>query len=291
MTGLGATIEIVKGAQDLMKDSTILSTIATDAQKASTVVATAAQWLFNAAMDANPIVLVAVAIAALGAALVLAYTHVSAFRDGINDLWQFIVRAFDGIKSAVGAVFDWLSANWPLVLGILTGPFGLAAAAIATHWADVETFVKAIPGRIEAVFADASTWLVDAGKDIVKGLTNGIKNAAKGAVNAVKHLGSDVIKGAKSILHIGSPSTLFESFGRDTVAGYVNGLRGAAGDAVSTMGAAMGGVIGAAAPTSAVAVAGAGGPLVQMDHVTIASGVDVDLVAQKVSAALVAGRV
>ena len=49
--------------------------------------ATAAQWLFNIAMDANPIGLVIVAIAALTAAGIYLYTHWKPFRDFVNGLW------------------------------------------------------------------------------------------------------------------------------------------------------------------------------------------------------------
>ena len=49
--------------------------------KAATAAWTAAQWLLNAALAANPIGLVIVAVAALGAALVLAYTKSETFRN------------------------------------------------------------------------------------------------------------------------------------------------------------------------------------------------------------------
>jgi SLT domain-containing protein/phage-related protein len=89
---------------------------ATLAVAAATKVAAVGQWLLNAAMDANPVVLVVIAIAALVAALVLAYNHFAIVRTIVHDVW------------------NWIKANWPLLAGILLGPIGIAAALIITHW-------------------------------------------------------------------------------------------------------------------------------------------------------------
>lgn len=67
--------------------------VATIASKVATEIATAVQWAFNAAMDANPIMLVVIAIAALVAGIVWAYTHVDWFRKAVDTAWQ-------GIKTA-----------------------------------------------------------------------------------------------------------------------------------------------------------------------------------------------
>lgn len=70
------------------------------AGKVATGAYTAAQWLLNAAMDANPIGLIVVAIGALVAAFVVAYNKSETFRNFIDGMWA-------GIKSAVGSVIDW----------------------------------------------------------------------------------------------------------------------------------------------------------------------------------------
>jgi phage-related protein len=56
-------------------------TAVTKAWAAATKIATAVQWLWNAAMDANPIGLVVIALAALVAGVILAYKHFSTFRE------------------------------------------------------------------------------------------------------------------------------------------------------------------------------------------------------------------
>lgn len=68
-------------------------------------IATAAQWLWNAAMSANPIGLVVLAIAALVAGLIWAYSNVEWFRNGVN-------AAFEGVKNAIGSAAAWVTNAW-----------------------------------------------------------------------------------------------------------------------------------------------------------------------------------
>ena len=283
LTGLGATIEIVKGAQDLMHDSTILSTIATDAQAVSAGVVTAAQWLWNAALEANPIGVIVLALVALGAAFYEAYQHVGVFRTGITDLWTGIKTAFGAIKQVIGDVFDWLKTNWPLVLGILTGPFGLILEQIVTHWADVTTFLEGLPADIKNLFKDAATWLEQAGADIVKGLVKGVTGAVDSVGKAVGSIASKVKHAFTNPLSLLSPSKVFEDYGRNVVQGFVNGINNAAPAAAGAVGSMAAGVAGAGASS--------GGTLVSMGDVHISSPVDLDLLTQKISGALLAGRV
>lgn len=76
-----------------------LQTAATGAQTAATGAATAAQGGLNAALAANPIGLVVLAIAGLVGAFVLAWQHSETFRD--------IVRAaLDTVRDAAGKLWD-----------------------------------------------------------------------------------------------------------------------------------------------------------------------------------------
>ena len=171
MTAVGATAEVAKAATQALKEQTILS-------EAATKIATATQWLFNAAMDANPIMLVVLALGFIVVAVILAYNKVAWFRDLVNDAKDKMVSAFDAVKGAAETAFNWLSQNWPLVLGILSGPIGLAVTEIATHWDTIVSDITGLPGRITL----GGRWHVGRHK----------KTAFEGALNAV-------IKGWNSI--------------------------------------------------------------------------------------------
>ena len=121
------------------------------AAKAATVAWTAVQWLLNAALTANPIGIVIVAIGALVAALIVAYKTSDTFR-------RIVDAAFETVVKAAKAAFNWVKANWPLLLGILAGPFGLAVVLIIKHWDKIsgaaKSAVSAISGALGAI-ADA----------------------------------------------------------------------------------------------------------------------------------------
>ncbi|WP_195631028.1 NlpC/P60 family protein [Lactiplantibacillus plantarum] len=57
---------------------------------------TAAQWLLNTAMDANPIGIVVVALGALTAGLVAAYKYIKPFRKWVNGLGNAMKKLFSG---------------------------------------------------------------------------------------------------------------------------------------------------------------------------------------------------
>jgi hypothetical protein len=94
--------------------------IAMAAQRVATIAATVAQYGLNLAMSLNPIGVVIVAVAALGAAFVLAYKKIEPFRDLIDSIFKklkdltktvknsvfgkAITSAFDGFRAAGGPV-------------------------------------------------------------------------------------------------------------------------------------------------------------------------------------------
>jgi phage-related protein len=72
--------------------------------KGATIAYTAAQWALNAALTANPIGLVIVAVVALVAAIVLAYKKSETFRNVVNAVFSFlksVLRAYIGVYIAV----------------------------------------------------------------------------------------------------------------------------------------------------------------------------------------------
>lgn len=56
----------------------------------------------------------------------------------------FVVKHWDSIKAAGVRVWGWIKANWPLLVGILTGPFGLAVALIIKHFDKIKGAATAV---------------------------------------------------------------------------------------------------------------------------------------------------
>ncbi len=166
-----------------LKDAAIGAKIAAIAGAAASKVAAAAQWLWNVAMDANPIGLVVIAIAALVGAIIYAYTHFKWFRDFVQAVWRDIrawtADAWHFILGAVRAAWDWIKQNWPLLLGIITGPIGLAAALIFKYWDKITAAAKFLWGALKTGFDDV--W--GAVKDGVKALLNIVLNVIGGVID------------------------------------------------------------------------------------------------------------
>jgi len=96
-------ILILTGVVAGLSGAIIVANVAMKAWAAAQAIATAAQWLFNAALTANPIGLVVVAIAALVAGLVILYKKVDWVRDLFNK--------FLGPVKAVGDAIGWLAGK------------------------------------------------------------------------------------------------------------------------------------------------------------------------------------
>lgn len=109
--------------------------------RAETLAVAVAQSELNVALLANPIGLVVVAIALLVAGLIVAYNKIGWFHRGVNSMW-----------GNLKAVFGWAKKNWPLLAGILAGPFGIAAALIIKHFGGVRPAIEGIlNGLITAI--------------------------------------------------------------------------------------------------------------------------------------------
>jgi hypothetical protein len=116
----------------------VVSRAAMLAGAAASGVMTAAQWALNVALDANPIGLVVIAIAALVSGVVLAYQHVDWFRAGVNAIWQ-------ALKDFAG----WIGGVWKGAMQALSDPLKAAGDALNA----INPFAKHSPSLVENVRA------------------------------------------------------------------------------------------------------------------------------------------
>ena len=97
---------------------------------AATAVWTGAQWLLNAALNANPIGLIVLALVALGAAVVIAWKKSETFRN-------IVLGAWNAIKAGVVVAINFVRDHWKLIGAILLGPLGPAFLIITTFWRQI----------------------------------------------------------------------------------------------------------------------------------------------------------
>ena len=173
--------------------ATVRSTASNVANRVSSIAAAAAskawaagQWLLNAALSANPIGLVILAIVALVAAIVIAYKRSETFRNIVQAAMRGVQIAFGWVLAKVQQLVGWIRGNWPRLLAILTGPIGLAVRFILSRWDSIRTgvvsktqallgYVRGIPGRIRGAIGNLGGLLRGAGSAIIDGLIGGIR--------------------------------------------------------------------------------------------------------------------
>lgn len=117
--------------------------------------ATAVQTAFNFAMEANPIGVVVLAIAALGAAIFLAYKKFKPFHELVDSIWQFLQKTFKPILEDIGG---FLSDNLPKAIGIVTDIFGKFLAPIMDL---KDAFTDLIHGDISGFFKNIGKAILD----------------------------------------------------------------------------------------------------------------------------------
>lgn len=151
MTTAGAITQTAQGVVQLFSRSTKAATVATEGLTVATEAQTVAEGV-----ALGPILLIIAAVAALALGAFLLYEN-----------WDAV---WSGVQTISSGVFDWFSSNWPLLLGIITGPFGLAALAVYTYWDDIVGFITGLPGRIT---------------DAASGMWDGIVGAFRSAINII----------------------------------------------------------------------------------------------------------
>lgn len=121
-----------------------------NAVRSATVLWTAAQWLFNAAMWANPVTWIVIGIIALIAAIVLCIVYWDEIREAA-------VRAVGWITQKWAEAVAWLTGIWNSIKGAAAAIWGAITAWISNKVAEVIAFIgqlAQIPGRVGAWFGE-----------------------------------------------------------------------------------------------------------------------------------------
>lgn len=172
--------------------------------RVATIAWTAVQWALNVALNANPIGLIILAIAALVGIIIWAWNHVDWFRNGLTAAWNWIREKTGALVQGVSTFFGqmgdrirevwtnittWASNLWTSVTGFFGRlkdgvvrafqqvlswgrqvfswtPLGM----IITNWDKILGFFRGLPARMGSA---------------VSGLWNGISSGFKSAVNTV----------------------------------------------------------------------------------------------------------
>lgn len=271
VTGLFAAFKIGQAVMAGVRVASMLMAAWPTIVAVATGIWTAAQWLLNAALSANPIALVVIAIVALVAGIIWAWNNCETFRTIVIAVWNAvkgaIVAAVDWIKGAIG----WFG-NLP---GLVGGWFGRMKDAAIAKGVELVGWVRRVPGMIGDAIGNLGSLLVNAGGDLLRGLWNGISDAAGWLKSKVLGFFGSILPGwAKDILGIASPSKVFADLGQWIPKGMSVGIDHNVGSVITsaknmTDAAVSAGQVGTAALNApsmpGLPASGAGGGNVRVD--------------------------
>jgi len=194
MVGLFSALDsILQAAAPLLKNQTAMQIViavlalAFVAYQTAVIISTVATLGLNAAMLPQillwgGIVLAVIAVIAVIVILAKNWDKVSAV----------LSAAFARIKAAAAAVWNWIKANWPLLLAILTGPIGIAVLLIRRYWDQITSAARSAIGTIRSLWSSLAGFIEGLVSSVGSALGrladkfSGPADAARDAASAVK---------------------------------------------------------------------------------------------------------
>lgn len=207
---LAAAILIVNVAMAASSAVTAIFTGVLAVARGAIMAARIAMFLFNIALYANPVVFIVAGIIALVAVLVLFFTKTKIGQ-------KIITTAWNAIKTATKA----LGAAFLAVVTAIGGYLTRFVTAVVNAVVRVVTKIREIPAKVRAAVSKFGSVLLDAGKNLIQGLIDGIQAMVGKVGSTLKDL-TDYIAA-----HKGPPSKdkiLLRDAGSLIIDGLITGM-------------------------------------------------------------------
>lgn len=170
------------------------STAATIAQNVATKAAAAGQWLLNAAMSANPIGIVVIAIAALVAGFIALYNKSETFRNAVNALWDAVKGAFTKIGQTIGNIVKAVGEKFTEIKEKIGAVWDGIKEKASAAWDKIKSVVSGALDAVKGFISDKLT----AAKETVSNIADGIKDALGTAWSTIKDTASNAWETVKN---------------------------------------------------------------------------------------------
>lgn len=132
-------------------------------------------------------------------------------------------------------VKTFFSNLWDSITWVLQGAWTGITNGVSNGAKTVVSTVKELPSRAVQALGNIGHVLFDAGKNLIQGFINGIKNMFGAVANVARNIGSKAVNGIKGVLGIHSPSKVFTEIGEQTGRGMVLGIEKMQGNVNSAL--------------------------------------------------------
>lgn len=196
-----------------MAISSLISAMTTawTAYKTANEGATIAQWLFNAALNANPIVLIVTLVAGLVVALITLWNTNDGFREAVTNAWEKIKEVFgtviDAIKGFFSGLVEKVQTAWESVKETVTNVFTAIADTVSAVWETIKNVITVgimlIGSIIDAAFQIITLpwrFIWENCKEYIISAWNYIKDTVSSALNIISSVISDAWNTVSSFL-------------------------------------------------------------------------------------------
>lgn len=250
---LGIAFGVFVGVFTILTAAVAAYNVIVGIMAAVTEAGSVAQWLLNVAMDANPVGLIILAVAALIAIIVLLVLNWDTVVKFLTDTWQGFVGWITGVMDGFGS---WWSGVWQGFVGFVTdvwnGFVGWITDAVNAYvsfwvgvftgvgqfwrdvWNGIASFVSGVWNGIAAFFTAALNGYVSFWRGVwngiasfLSGVWNGIASGVRSAWQGILDFFGGLFKTISGIF-TGAGQWL-TNIGHSIIDGLLNGLKNAIG--------------------------------------------------------------
>ena len=157
-----------------------------------------------------------------------------------NGLWQGLVRILQGglqiVSGAIGVGIAFIKHLWDAFWAYFNIPadssLGRFVSAVSDGLAAASRWFSQWPSKVKQAFGNSSTWLLQAGKNIISGLLNGLRSAWNGVTSWFSRATASIprLKGPENV-----DKALLINSGRWVMQGFQKGLESQYGSVRSSL--------------------------------------------------------